>query len=179
MGAASIARVFVLASQGGWNEQALRAAQIVVEKDGGTVTYTFTVPVNPVGKGRPRFTRSGHTYTPARTTTYEQHVAAAAQQASIPVLDCQLSVWITFYVEPQRGGPSDLDNYIKAVLDGLKAHFNDRRVVELAARRVDTEKGTGRADVVIVPLPTVHTVTAQEWAARPDTKPPFKADRKA
>ena len=34
----------------------------------------FTVPGVPVGKGRPRFTRTGHTYTPEKPATYEEKV---------------------------------------------------------------------------------------------------------
>lgn len=38
----------------------------------------FKVGGKPTGKGRPRFTRNGHTYTPAETKEYEKRVAAAA-----------------------------------------------------------------------------------------------------
>ena len=34
----------------------------------------FTVPGNPVGKARPRMTRSGHAYTPDKTVSYENLV---------------------------------------------------------------------------------------------------------
>ena len=34
----------------------------------------FTVPGIPVGKGRPRFMKNGHTYTPQRTRDYEDKV---------------------------------------------------------------------------------------------------------
>lgn len=34
----------------------------------------FTVPGVPVGKGRPRFTRGGHAYTPEKTVAYEKLV---------------------------------------------------------------------------------------------------------
>ena len=34
----------------------------------------FTVPGVPVGKGRPRFTRTGHAYTPEKTAAYEEKV---------------------------------------------------------------------------------------------------------
>lgn len=38
----------------------------------------FTVPGAPQGKGRPRFTRFGKAYTPAKTRAYEARVKAAA-----------------------------------------------------------------------------------------------------
>ena len=34
----------------------------------------FTVPGIPVGKGRPRFMKNGHTYTPQKTRDYEDKV---------------------------------------------------------------------------------------------------------
>lgn len=34
----------------------------------------FTVPGAPVGKGRPRFMKNGHTYTPQKTRDYEGKV---------------------------------------------------------------------------------------------------------
>lgn len=37
-------------------------------------TYIFEIPGKPVGKGRPRFTRAGHTYTPDKTVEYENLV---------------------------------------------------------------------------------------------------------
>ena len=36
----------------------------------------FIVPGEVIPKGRPRFTRSGHAYTPKRTTDYETKVKA-------------------------------------------------------------------------------------------------------
>ena len=38
---------------------------------------TFTIPGEPRGKGRPRFMRNGHTYTPPETTQYEKLVRQA------------------------------------------------------------------------------------------------------
>ena len=40
----------------------------------------FQVPGEPVGKGRPRFTRQGRAYTPAKTAKYENLVSLAFQQ---------------------------------------------------------------------------------------------------
>ena len=38
------------------------------------MTIKFTVPGVPVGKGRPRFTRGGHAYTPEKTAAFEEKV---------------------------------------------------------------------------------------------------------
>jgi Holliday junction resolvase RusA-like endonuclease len=39
-----------------------------------TQKLEFVIAGEPVGKARPRFTRSGHTYTPAKTVNYENLV---------------------------------------------------------------------------------------------------------
>lgn len=41
----------------------------------------IVVEVEPKGKGRPRFTRTGHAYTPAMTREYEDLIAARALEA--------------------------------------------------------------------------------------------------
>lgn len=41
----------------------------------------IVVEVEPKGKGRPRFTRTGHAYTPASTREYEDLIAARALEA--------------------------------------------------------------------------------------------------
>ena len=46
------------------------------------MTYiSFSIPGNPVAKGRPRFARNGHTYTPDKTRIYEETVRLYATQA--------------------------------------------------------------------------------------------------
>lgn len=42
--------------------------------------FEFEVPGEPVGKGRPRFTRQGRAYTPAKTAKYENLVSLAFSQ---------------------------------------------------------------------------------------------------
>lgn len=41
----------------------------------------FSVPGEPVGKGRPRFNKNGHAYTPAKTRSYEAIVKLCAIKA--------------------------------------------------------------------------------------------------
>lgn len=45
--------------------------------DGEVRSISFSVPGEPAGKGRPRFTRTGHPYTPGKTESYESLVRLA------------------------------------------------------------------------------------------------------
>lgn len=42
---------------------------------------TFTVPGEPRGKGRPRFSKAGHTYTDSETKAYENKIIAYYRKA--------------------------------------------------------------------------------------------------
>lgn len=97
----------------------------------------FTVPGQPVGKGRPRFVRStGHSFTPAKTRTYEGIVATFAIEAmrGHPPFEGACSVEVVAYFQipaswsgkkklaaiarsVQPTGRPDSDNLLKAVCD--------------------------------------------------------------
>jgi Holliday junction resolvase RusA-like endonuclease len=104
---------------------------------------SFTVFGSPVPKGRPRFTKSGRTFTPTKTRDYEEQVrrVAASKMSGRAPLKGALTVTLSFRLEAPKsakkrleneGGADwhikrpDLDNFIKAVLDGLNGiAFND------------------------------------------------------
>ena len=113
----------------------------------------FTVPGEPRGKGRPRFTRTGHTYTDSETRAYENKIVACYRKAHganrFPDT-AFISATITAYLpipksatKAQRAGmeameilPSrkpDADNIVKAVLDALNgiAYKDDSRVQKI------------------------------------------------
>lgn len=80
----------------------------------------FTIDGPPVPKQRPRMTRSGHVYTPAKTRAYEKLVAIAAQDAVAReqwIADvAKYSVHITIR---RARKVADIDNYAKSILDGM------------------------------------------------------------
>lgn len=96
------------------------------------------VPGRPVPKGRPRMTRNGHVYTPAKTHAYEAVVASAGADAmdGLPPLTGPVLLAALFYGTRATG---DVDNYLKSLLDGLQGVVfqNDRQVRMLAAWRMD------------------------------------------
>lgn len=128
---------------------------------------TFTVPGIPVGKGRPRFMRNGHTYTPQKTRDYEDKVVQCWKCQSwkgfadgIP-----LTATVTaFFTVPKStskkkaaamdGTPHikrpDADNVAKAILDALNGHaYNDDSAIALLTVRKYQTTGASRVEVTI------------------------------
>jgi Holliday junction resolvase RusA-like endonuclease len=115
---------------------------------------TVIVSGEPVAKGRPRMTRRGFAYTPAKTRRYEAHGRLAAQQAmdgrppiAVPVR-AEITVdlpppmsWSAKRQDAALGGEisptsrPDVDNYVKAAFDMLNGIVvaDDSLVVELVA----------------------------------------------
>ena len=129
------------------------------------MSVCFAVPGKPQGKGRPRFTRSGHTYTPNRTAEYEERVKLAYKQAGVGKLSgfvsadiCAVFVVPKSYTKAQRAAAlnasfapkkPDCDNIAKIILDALNglAYDDDAQVVKLRV-----EKRYGITDHVTVTL---------------------------
>lgn len=92
--------------------------------------FSCFVPVAPVPKGRPRFTRTGIAYTPKETRDYEtavrRHIRDAYGADTMP-MDGFLSVYLEFVLPRPKSKPRqwfsntkpDLDNYVKALLDAM------------------------------------------------------------
>lgn len=113
----------------------------------------IVIPGEPRGKGRPRFTRSGHTYTPTETAEYEDMVRAIYMQQygrqrisdetpirmvisafyKIPksASKKKRSQMIEYKIRPTK--KPDLDNIIKIVSDALNgiAYKDDTSIVEI------------------------------------------------
>ena len=109
----------------------------------------------PVPKGRPRMTRSGHTYTPEKTKEYEDRIRAAYLSTTSEKFakDTPLEVTVCVYlpiseslskrrkiaretgIEKPTSRP-DLDNYIKC-LDALNgwAWYDDSQIVCIVAEK--------------------------------------------
>jgi Holliday junction resolvase RusA-like endonuclease len=119
----------------------------------------FTVPGQPVAKGRPRFARRGANvvaYTPAKTVSYERLVALAAKVAMAgrgpseqPLhLAATISLqvpesWSNRRREAALSGAiratkrPDLDNYVKGIFDGCNGILwqDDAQIVEITLRK--------------------------------------------
>ncbi len=131
---------------------------------------TFTVSGEPRGKGRPRFTRGGHTYTDSKTKAYEDHVKACylSQVGCKQLSGCISMTLRAFLTAPKRTSvktleqmekgevrPSkrpDVDNIVKAVADGLNgiAYKDDAAIVELTIEKFYSR--TPRVEVELAEL---------------------------
>lgn len=127
--------------------------------------YTFNYEPKP--KKRARHGANGATYTPEETVVYENGIAQATKlqhTAAGPFLG-RLFIHITFYVSKWNG---DIDNYVKAILDGMQerrdrktgmtlfagAFKNDSQIDGMMVCRFSAEKGNERTEVKISKMPT-------------------------
>lgn len=98
----------------------------------------LTIIGEPVAKERPRVGKNG-VYTPRRTAEYENGIAWAAKAKKLKFGDSLVKVTMRFYTASRK--KTDLDNFIKSVLDGLEkggVYKNDYQVIEIhASRHVD------------------------------------------
>lgn len=116
---------------------------------------TFWLDGEPVAKARPRMTRSGHVYTPDKTTKAENAIRRAWQEKRGEMIEGPVAVSIVFMLkmpvnwskakklmaQDQEVLPCkkpDVDNLVKTVMDALNelAWNDDKQVVELSARKV-------------------------------------------
>lgn len=112
---------------------------------------TVVVPGRPVPKGRPRL--GTRVFTPDRTREFEERVAWYCRAARVRLRDRVVEVTIELHTRtPLRG---DIDNYAKAVLDGLQkgeAIADDRQVASLRCWRVVGDAEEDRTVIVLKPL---------------------------
>lgn len=117
---------------------------------------SFTVPGRPLPYLRVT-QRSTWTKQYKRYQAYKQHVADSFLKADIaPYGDCILSVSVIAYLHGggryNQGRDADVDNYLKAALDGLNkvAFDDDRQVMRVTARKVScATKEDERLEVMI------------------------------
>lgn len=116
-----------------------------------TRLYLLTAPGNPIPKARPRVTRKGHAYTPARTEAAEQQLAWTLKRVKPTRLEGPIVMAAAFYRENLIR--CDLDNLMKLVLDaGTKAGLwiDDSQVVASCAV-LESDAENPRTELVWAP----------------------------
>ena len=121
----------------------------------------------PIGKGRPRVSsRSGTIYTPRKTHAYEDALRFAGKLAKERCGDSPVIAVVTAFSEVpsswskkkkalaltglvQKETKPDIDNVIKAILDGLNevAYKDDEQVVNVSASKYYSDEP--RVEVIV------------------------------
>lgn len=112
----------------------------------------FTINGECVPKARPRFSKFGHVYTTPKTRAYENIVKSTAIDNRVPCITTALRVELIIYKSIPKSFSKkkrelanegkiypvvkpDIDNYVKAVLDGLNGvlFVDDKQIVDFRA----------------------------------------------
>lgn len=107
-------------------------------------------PFEPVPKGRPKFTKSGHSYTPQKTRDFERDVQNYYRENANDFYDGAIRVYMTFFMPiptsvskkkrvlmvsntTKHTKRPDSDNLAKAIADGLNgvAYADDSQITVL------------------------------------------------
>lgn len=108
-------------------------------------------------KRRPRFARNGHAYVDGKTKDEQSRIA---KSYTGPKIDGPVSLYVAVTKPAPKGvrkvipftSKPDLDNVLKAVMDGLNgiAYDDDRQVVLATIRKHDREPGAKEGTDYIV-----------------------------
>jgi len=129
--------------------------------------YNFTIPIDPRGKGRPRFSSGKfvRVYTDNKTRAYEDQLKAhitshllrelgSFSKVSSALMDYPVQVEVIFNIkrpksvsEKKRKYPivkPDIDNYIKALFDAMNGIVwkDDSLVVQCKVQKLYASKGS-------------------------------------
>jgi len=118
---------------------------------------TQTFKINPVPASRPRVSRWS-TYYPKKYTKFKKDMEALTSELETTPSEKLVSVELEFGIMIPKSwskkkreelnntycsNNSDIDNYIKAILDSLNGivYIDDKQVVELFAKKIYSEEG--------------------------------------
>lgn len=115
--------------------------------------FRCTLDLLPVPKGRPKFTRSGHCYTPAKTKDFEKKVQLISKSAmkgktkSTKALYAVVNFYLQMPKRPKSKYPitrPDGDNLTKAIYDALNQIVweDDSQIVSWMGSKRYAQPGT-------------------------------------
>lgn len=111
-------------------------------------------PFEPRPKGRPRFSRYGHAYTPQKTSEYEEKIRNYYVSKVSDYYEDAIRIELTFYMPIPKSASKknkslmvdntikhvkkpDTDNMVKALLDSINkvAYKDDSQITQLIAKK--------------------------------------------
>lgn len=123
-------------------------------------------PFEPIPKGRPKFTRMGHAYTPEKTRDYEELIREYYRLHTEDFYEDAIQIKLTFLMPIPKSTTKrvcrlieagvhkftkkpDIDNLMKAVLDALNgvAFDDDSLITKITA---DKKYGTDKVGTLMV-----------------------------
>lgn len=126
----------------------------------------FIIDGEPHGKGRPRFTRAGHTFTDKKTRDYEKQIKNEYKKQIGRKLEGNLKVEVKAFYKIAKSDTKkvkdlkrenkirptkkpDIDNILKSILDGLNkiAYDDDAQVIEVIGSKYYSDRP--RVEVII------------------------------
>lgn len=117
------------------------------------MNYVIRIDGEPVGKGRPRFTRYGKPYTPEKTKQYGKRIIEQwRQQYGDAVLTGAVRIGITAYYKISKSDSMklrmakllgtehclkkpDIDNVVKEIMDYVPWEVGDQQCVSLSVEK--------------------------------------------
>ena len=154
-------------SNGGWTATT-KSCRVVALAE--VPYFHLDVPGVAVAKGRPRMTRSGHVYTPAKTREYEERIRLATRitMAGRKAIKGPCFIHVAVFFEAPAslskrarqelfdGGAwhvkkPDLDNIVKSAIDGITGDdlviLDDKQIVEVCTFKTYAESSLLSLDV--------------------------------
>ena len=125
-------------------------------------------PFEPVPKGRPRFTRTGHAYTPKATQDYEKRIRDYYKEQTDDYYEGPIKIRLVFYMPIPRSVSKkqralmesgeikctvskDIDNLAKSILDACNgvAFEDDRLITHMTASKKYASNNNVGTEMVI------------------------------
>lgn len=106
---------------------------------------TFSIPGDPIAKGRPRMGKNGHAFTPERTRMAEKAVTdlCIGLMDGDPPIEVAVSLDVLFHCATKRR--TDADNLLKLLTDAMnQVVFADDSLIE--DFHVRLVRGVGKAN---------------------------------
>ena len=139
------------------------------------MTHTLSFDIDPRGKGRVKFARTGHAYTPQSTREYENALAVLArEQFTMEPFTGPLSVTINFYMptkDKKRWGTwhtmkPDRTNLCKSVEDALNGIvWQDDCLIAVGPLGSKVWSEVGSVEVTVTELKSAPLVSRKVLAA--------------